>query len=316
MPIPFRTRAWLAGLVLAAATPPTARSQDAGPLVLRLPASGRTASLGNAWVAGRDEYVIFHNPALVNNATGFGISTALYARDARAVAFADAETVGPYTIGWGVHFVSFSTSRTNAEYPLAPAVLTDHGDADLSSLVAVVSGQRTYKGFRLGASAKYAEDIVPREAFSSGLLVTPQRGAAFLADIGASHPLWTGTAGFAFQNIGHPYKLGADRFQVPTQASLGWTKQQQVGPFDVGYATQVTMRREGWVGPAGGVEVSWNWIEGYTVAGRIGARRTETDDERPVGFGASITADRLNIDYGVTLFAGNTAAHYVTLRWR
>lgn len=293
-----------------------ARAQDAGPIALLLPKGARATSLGNAWVAGRDEYVIFHNPALMNATSGFGLTVAQFAVDARAVSAATATTVGSVTLGWGVQIVDFSTPRTNATYPFAPADLTLDGDADLVSVVVVAAGQSTYRNFRLGVAAKYAEDAAPAESPASGLLVTPSRGSAFMADAGVSHALWTGTAGLALQNIGHPYRLGAARYELPTQVALGWSAQKQWGPLDFGYATQVLARRGGWVGAGGGVELGWSWIEGYTVAGRIGARRTETPAERPVGLGASVTADRLTVDYGVNLFAGNTAAHYVTVRWR
>ncbi|MCC7195688.1 MAG: hypothetical protein IT356_09055 [Gemmatimonadaceae bacterium] len=293
-----------------------ARAQDAGPLALLLPKGARAASMGNAWVAGRDEYAIFHNPAQVSASSGFGLTAALFAVDARAVSLASASAVGPVTLGWGVQFVDFSMPRTNTAYPFKPDALTERGDASLFSLVAVAAGQSTYKDFRIGVAAKYAEDAAPRETSASGLLVTPARGSAFLADAGVSHALWTGTAGLAVQNIAHPYRLGADRFAVPTQAVLGWAAQKPLGPLDVALATQLIARRGGWLGAGGGIEVGWSWIEGYNIAGRVGARRTESPGERPVGLGFGFTADRLNVDYGVNLFEGNTAAHYVTVRWR
>ncbi len=305
--------AMLAAVALSAGA---ARAQGAGPIALLLPKGARAAALGNAWVAGRDEYVIFHNPALLGPTSGFGLTFVQFAVDARAVAAASSESVGAVTLGWGVQLLDFSTPRTNATYPFIPDDLTRRGDADLFSLVAVAAGQSTYRNFRFGVAAKYAEDAAPAESPASGLLVTPARGSAFLADVGVSHALWTGTAGLAVQNIGHPYRLGAARYPVPTQAAVGWTTQKQWGALDFGYATQLLARREGWVGAAGGVEVAWSWIEGYTIAGRIGARRTESAGERPVALGASFTADRLSVDYGVSLFEGNTAAHYVTVRWR
>ncbi len=291
-------------------------AQHGGPLALLMPVSPRAASLGNAWVAGRDEYTIFTNPAQINATSGFGITLAGFGGDARAIATTAAATVGPYTFGWGVNLVDFSTPRSNTIYPYAPAVLTGSGDADLFSMAAVVAAQRTIKGFRVGLAGKYAQDIIAREASTSGLLVVPTRADVLLADIGTSRALWSGTAALAVQNIGQPYTAGGATFSVPTQLALGWTRLQQLGPLDVGYATQVTARREGWISPAGGVEVSWGWIEGYTVAGRVGARRTETDDEKPVGVGASFNADRLNLEYSVNFFAGNNAAHRLTVRWR
>lgn len=54
-----------AGLVLCACLPARsfAQAPPAGPLLLILPATPRTAALGNAWVAGRDQEVLFYNPA-------------------------------------------------------------------------------------------------------------------------------------------------------------------------------------------------------------------------------------------------------------
>lgn len=291
-------------------------AQAGGPLALLVPVSARAASLGNAWVAGRDEYTIFSNPALITPTTGFGLTLASHGSDGRSIASASAATVGEYTFGWGVHLLDFSTSRSNTAYPYAPAALVGSGDADLFSMVAVVAVRRTYKGFGIGVAAKYAQDVVPRETAQNGLLVVPTRGAALLGDVGISHSLLGGTAGLSVQNISQPYSVGPNSFSVPTQIAVGWSDQTQWGPLDIGYVTQVTARREGWVAPGGGVEVGWAWIDGYSVTGRVGARRTETDDEKPVGIGASFRADRLNIEYGVNFYTGNEASHRLTLRWR
>lgn len=307
-------------LVAAAAglTIPAARAcaQDSGPVALLLPASAGAASSGNAMVAVRDDYVIFSNPAQIAPTNGFGLSFATYGSDSRAVAATAVVTVAAYTFGWGVHLVDFSTPRTNTTYPFAPAALTASGDADIFSMVATVAASRTIKRFRVGLAAKYAQDVVPRETAASGILVVPTRGAAILADIGASRPFLGGTAGLAVQNIGDSYRVGASFHAVPTQVLLGWADQRQLGPLDLAYTTQVTGRRAGWVSPGAGLDVRWSWIDGYAVSGSVGARRTETDDERPVGLGASFAADRLLVQYGVNFFAGNTAAHRVTLRWR
>ena len=47
----------------------------AGPLLLLVPATPRTAALGNAWVAGRDQDVLFYNPAqLIGARQGLDVS--------------------------------------------------------------------------------------------------------------------------------------------------------------------------------------------------------------------------------------------------
>ena len=272
--------------------------------------------MGNAWVAGRDEFAVFSNPATLNATNGFGVTVATYGDDGRGFAAASASTMGPMTYGWGVSVADFSAPRAATKYPLLPASIVTSGDADQFSMVALVAGEMVWKGFRIGAAAKYAEDIVPREAATSSLLVLPSRGSAWLADFGTTHPLWTGVAGLSLQNIGHPYMMRGRRVSVPTQLALGWTAQKSWGPFDYGFATQVTARRDGWVSPAGGVEMSWGWIEGYRVEARVGARRMESDDEKPFSAGFSFTADRLTLDYGAGFYAGYEVTNRLTVRWR
>ena len=80
--------------------------------------------------------------------------------------------------------------------------------------------------------------------------------------------------------------------------------------------TQVLARRHGFVAPGGGVDVGYSWIEGYAVNARVGARRPDTKDERPVSVGAALNADRLNVEYALGFVAGNQQIHRVTLRWR
>jgi hypothetical protein len=309
-----RTRFALFTLLIATAAP--AAAQDAGPLALLLPVSARPAALGNAWVAGRDEYAVFSNPGAVAATTGFNISLGTYGSDTRTLAAVSGTTVGPATIGWGVHLVDFSTSRTDPGYPFAPAKLTGGGDSDNFSMVALVAARITKWRFNIGAAAKYAQDIAPRETSGSSLLVVPERGNAVLLDLGTTHALWTGTAGLAVQNIGEPYRMGGRYVSVPTQIALGWTKVRGVGPLDATLATQATLRRGGWVGVGGGLDLSWNWVEGYTVGARIGARRTETAAEQPVALGAMFNADRLNIEYAIGFFDGDKNSHRLTLRWR
>ena len=293
-----------------------ANAQDAGPLALVLPISARAASLGNAWVAGRDEYVIFHNPALVNTtAMPFGVSVGSFGRHAFSLATAAGWTVGPINFGWGVHLVNFSIPRT-AAYPYSLRSVLGSGDADVSSLQTVAAANMLWKGMRFGVGAKYAQDMAPHSVSATSSVVLPTRGSAILADLGVSRPLLSGTAGLAVQNIAAPYSLGTHSVSVPTQIALGWTALKQWGELDYGFATQVMARRHGWISPAAGLDVGYSWIEGYSMNGRVGARRPESKDERPVSVGAAFNADRLNVEYGLGFFAGNERVHRLTLRWR
>lgn len=305
----------MAGTLLAVlAAPQTVAAQNEGLLVLTLPVSTRAAAMGNAWVAGRDEYGLFYNPALAaTTSMPVGVTFAQYGDRAFSLATASGATVGPVNIGWGVHLANFSVAPAR-RYPYTIADVVGAGDADASSLVGVLAANVTKKGVRFGVGAKYAHDVTP------SVLTSSVRHARVLADLGATRSLFSGTIGLAVQNIGTPYtrntSTGAQSVSVPAQLALGWTASRSWGEFDYTFATQLLARRHGFVSPGGGIDVGYSWIEGYAVNARVGARRPDTKDERPVSVGAAFNADRLNMEYALGFVAGSKQVHRVTLRWR
>jgi hypothetical protein len=291
-----------------------AQAPATGPLALLMPASTRAMALGNAGVTGRDDDVLFYNPAqLINVRGGFNMSVARYGNASTLGAVSSSFTGGPLSLGWGVQTVDYSTSATGP-YPFVPAVLADRGDAHASSLLAAVGGAMTFKGFRIGAAGKYAEDRVSGGG-AAGTGIAPALHGVFVGDVGVSHNLWTGIAGLSIQNIGRRAEETASHLNVPLEASLGWSATKQVGELDVGVATQVTARK-GWITPGGGVEVGYSWIEGYAVTLRAGARRPETSAEHPFALGAAFNADRLTLEYALQFFDGGHSANRMTFRWR
>ncbi len=317
-PLAMRSLPSLAALACALSlgtSAASAQAPDTGPLVLVLPASTRATALGNAWVAGRDEDVIFYNPAqLLSARPGFNASIGRYGSSATLGSIAGVYAAGPLTMttGWGIEFLDYST-RPGESYPFTPALLTRGGTVEAIGMLATVGTAITWKNFRGGIAAKYATD---RVSVPSGPASGTVAGHdAFLGDVGIAHNLWTGIAGLSVQNIGRGWVDGGRRIDVPLQTSLGWTVTRPVGQLDLGVAAQVTARR-GWVSPGGGVEIGYGWIEGYSAALRVGARRTETSAERPVALGATFNADRLSIEYALQFFEGDQNAHRVTIRWR
>src|SRR5436190_23500193 len=105
-----RTPLLAAVMILAAAAP--ASAQSGGPLALLLPVSARPAALGNAWVAGRDEYAVFSNPATAQATSFVSLALASYGGEGNSIATAGGASIGPTTFGWGVHFVNSSFPRT------------------------------------------------------------------------------------------------------------------------------------------------------------------------------------------------------------
>jgi len=306
---------------LAFLLPSTAFAQapSVGPIILTLPATPRTAALGNAWVAGRNPEVIFYNPSQLvggGSTSGFDLSVMHFAPDANMFSAANAYAGGKWglTLGWGVQYLRFHTSPASS-YPLAEdALLTSDATNKGSSMQFVVGGGILYKTFRIGASAKYVADDVQLAAV--GGAVRPANYSAMLMDVGVSRPIFTGTAAMSIQNIGsNPKDATGATIPLPRQVLAGWSTSRGLGPLDVALTGQVAFRDD-WTGAGGGVEVGYSWIEGYNVSLRAGIRRPETDAGHPFSFGAALTADRLTVEYGVQLFEGGRAANGVTIRWR
>ena len=298
-------RVLAAALLIASVAP--AQAPAAGPLVLLLPANTRAAGMGNAWVAGRDESSVFYNPAQINPTTGFGGRFARYGSNGTVGTLASAVTVNWLTLGWGVQAVEFK-ARSDAAYPFTPADIVRRGTRDAQSLVVSAGGNFLVKGFRAGLGVKYAEDRIDG---ASGFFATPPvLKGVLLGDLGVAHPLLSGTAALAVQNLGDDSRL-----TLPMQTTLGWARQMQARQLDLAFATQISMRNN-WLGAGGGIEAAYGWIEGWSVALRAGVHRPETAAQRPVSLGGTLNADHVSLDYGLELFEAGRYAHHISIRWR
>lgn len=305
----------LSAIVLMACAWPSlawAQAPPTAPLVLTVPISARTAALGNAWVAGRDQDVIFSNPAqLIGVRSDFSLSMVRLGPSAHGASMTSAYSGGKlsFTLGWGVQVLNFSAPTGqvppyNADQLLArPNTDGLRTASDAESAVATIGAAVQYKGFKIGAAGKYAAD---RQDVNQH---------AFLADIGVARNLFGGVAAVAAQNLGHTSLSGLPFAKLPRQVAAGWSTAKPAGPLDLTLFTQVT-HRSGWTSPAAGLEAGFSWIEGYSVTLRAGARRPDTSAERPFALGAALVADRLTLEYAIRFFDSNRFAHMVTIRWR
>jgi hypothetical protein len=299
---------------IACAWPAAARAQapPTAPLVLTQPSSARVTALGGAWVAGRDQDVIFSNPAqLVGVRTDFSLSLARFGPSARGGSLTSAYAGGKmsFTLGWGLQVASLNVPIGAAPPYSANRLLAGadnallRATADAQSAVATVAGAVQYKTFKIGVAAKYAAD---RADANHG---------AFLFDVGAARNLFNGVAAIAVQNLGPSTLDDLPAARLPRQFAAGWSTTRPAGPLDLALFTQIT-RRTAWTGAAAGLEAGYSWIEGYLVTFRAGVRRPETTEELPLALGAAFSADRLTLEYAVRLFKDNRGTHVVTIRWR
>lgn len=292
-------------LLLLVAWPALAFAQApaTAPLILTQPSSARVAALGGAWVAGRDQDVVFTNPAqLIGTRTDFGVSFLRLGRSSGGASMSSAYAAGKmsFTLGWGLQFANYTPAARPSPYRFA--ALDAASSNDVRSTLAVVAGATVYKGFRMGAAGKYADDH------------TSVDHHALLLDLGLSRTVFGWVAAVAAQNLGHR-ELAGTPVLIPRQVTFGLSRPKPVGPLDLALFTQVTCR-SGWTSPAAGLEAGYSWVEGYTVTLRAGVRRPELARDRPVTIGAGLTADRITIDYALQFVETGHRTQMVTLRWR
>jgi hypothetical protein len=291
-----------------------AQAPPTGPLVLHLPTSARTAALGNAWVAGRDLDVIFHNPAqIVGTRSTIDLSVARLGPASTMLSAGSIYAAGKWslTLGWGAQVVGFNAD--GARYPFSPDVTLASGSRSGTSARLTAGAAIVFKKFRIGAAVKYVSDM----ASTAPAVFHPVRvnQHLVLADVGVARNLFGGAAAIAFQNIGRDSRDEGVPLRVPRQVAIGWSATKVAGPLDLAVFTQVAARRN-WTAPAAGLEAGYSWIEGYTLTLRAGVRRPETLAEKPIALGAALTADRLTVEYALRLFDGGRSSNGVTLRWR
>jgi hypothetical protein len=304
-----------ASLVCVTASPAYAQAPPTPPLVLTLPSSARTSALGNAWVAGRDAEVVFYNPAqLIGGRQEFGATVSKPGRAGTGISLASAYAGGRYslTFGWGVRLLGLDVDAA-APYPYASDVLLTKGDAGGNSGLLAFGGAFVFKNFRIGGAGKYVFDHVVTPPAALLPVAIDQR--AWLADVGVARTIFGGTAAFAVQNLGRTTAKTTSTLITPRQFVAGYSWSRSAGPLDVGLYGQVTMRKD-WIAPAGGVEATYSWIEGYSFTMRAGAMRPDTTSEMPIAIGAGFTADRLTLELALRFFDGGQTGSMVTVRWR
>lgn len=305
-----RLSALTLGLATAVGAPAAAQSTLLAPIILRLPASTRALGMGNVAVAGRDDDVLFYDPAQLAIARGTSAQVEWFPDHAHGGTVSSVLRFGNGGLAVGASAVDYQIPDV-----VAPdrAAFTTSG-FDMTSLVGSIGIGQTFKGFRVGAAAKYAEE-------SSAL----SRFAYTAADVGIARDVARFvTVGLSVQNLGS--SSGVDdiiapdatlgRVELPLRGTLGAALSTEAGPFDlVATAAGMYGRDEGHVRAAGGAELGWSWLSGYEIALRAGARDPEPG-ERAFTAGAGFTRDRISVDYALETLAGSRVAHRVGVRVR
>jgi hypothetical protein len=305
-----------AGAVLLAPGMLAAQTKAYAPLVLRLPVSARALAMGDVAIAGRDDDVLFYNPAQLVAARGTSLSVEQFSPSARAGALS---AVGRFNNG------GIAVGATTAEfespaqvYPVSRRDMLARGPNEGTSTSLVLGIAQAAKGTRIGGSVKYVEERIAN---------TRNNGA--LLDLGVARDVFGTAIGLTVQNIGKSFEttnpngigtgfgtpIPTGSSTMPLRTTIGAGRGTQAGPFDVFGTAAVSVLRDGFVTPAGGGEIGYSWLDGYNVIVRAGARRSERG-EGPFTAGAGFGMDRLSIDYALETLSGNRVGHRIGLRIR
>jgi hypothetical protein len=144
----------LACAALLVAAPLSAQSDRYAPVVLQLPATPRAAVLG-AGPGMRDIETLFSNPARVGISAGTVAGVARY-EAGTLVSMASATSLGAFSVGIGAQYLD-----ANADIPRLPfwSYSLRHGGAvTVGSAVGAFALATTFRGWRVGAAAKYLDE--------------------------------------------------------------------------------------------------------------------------------------------------------------
>jgi hypothetical protein len=270
-------------------------------------------AMGNVGVAGRDDDVLFNNPAQLVAARGTSVSYQQFDPGSQTGALSSVSRFNSGGIAIGAATARFHpTSLVDADLVDREDILGGQPIEGSSTTLALGVGQ-VIKRTRVGLTGKYVEERIGT-----------RRNAGAVLDVGVARDFFNYTFALSVQNIGSkldPIPLGNTQFaplfapgRFPIRTTLGASRGLPVGAFDVFATAGVSMLND-FYAPAGGVEVGYSWLEGYNVFLRAGARRPERGEGAVTG-GAGFTMDRLSIDYAIESLSGSRFGHRVGLRIR
>jgi hypothetical protein len=290
------------------------------PTVLKFPASVRALGMGNVGVASRDDDVVFYNPAQLAIARGMSASGSRYSPTAGGGALSSVTRFNNGGIGVGVSMLEYNA--LGPSLPGNPPAMQGHGGA-ATSIDAVVGLAQVFKSMRVGVAAKYVDDQLPevrinQAAFDVGLAKDFMRFytvALAVQNIGGSTTYRCPSCTIALSPVPPSPALNV-RAQLPLRSTLGVATSRQLGPFDVVATAGLSMLRSDLLRPAGGGELSYSWLDGYSIAVRVGSASPDVGESSATG-GIGFTMDRLTIDYGAeSSWSGRGVQHRIGLRIR
>jgi hypothetical protein len=282
----------------------TAQNEGNAGVVLELPASTRAMALGNAFVlSGTQPDVVFYNPAVVPQASGFSFGFQRFGSASTLLTTSSAS--GGFAVG--IQALSFGTGSQNlVNNPPSLGSLTVDGSTSVSELIGTIAYGRTVVGFRVGLAAKWIEQRVAGE-----------RGGIPAADVGVSREVGPLTFGASVQNIGPDLSLGPADLPAPLRVGFGVSSDvEQLGPLDVALTAAIYRQHDGGIMAGGGIEIAYWPITGRTLTARLGAIHEPHTGTMHLTLGGAVTLDSFSGDYAFQDVSTNGSSHRAGITWR
>lgn len=296
-------------VLLIPASPLRAQTSGRAPRVLQLPSSTRAMALGDAFMMNsRHADAVFYHPALIRQASGFGLDVQTWSGEASAASASAA-------VGWfgggvaiGLQTLQYGAPAGPVEaYPTGHDVLFDVGPSPTSERVASLGFAHALLGVDVGMTGKLVEQRIAGE-----------RDATAAVDVGLATDVGPFTVGLSARNLGPDMEFADGTASLPRQVTLGaGAYGRPVGPFDLGVTGAVTYESEEVV-PGAGLELGYWPVNGRTFVARVGARRVPEGDASPFTFGFAFWGDDLVLEWAYQPFGGelDEATHRFGVRWR
>ncbi|MEI6739498.1 MAG: hypothetical protein WCK74_04220 [Gemmatimonadaceae bacterium] len=300
----------MAGAVLLMAGPLQAQPRGEGPLILRLPASARSAALGTLGLSITDADALFANPAMLPSVRGTAISVHRYGGAATAGSMATTATVGPVTLGIGAQTLQYQAAAgaSYADVVAAGAThLADGGPVAAASTAFTIGAARTLGSWKVGASVKVLDERLGA-----------QHDGTLAVDLGGQRTLGPGVLAVVAHNLGVGPRIGGVTGTLPRRLGVGYGLSRPIAPaWDLGGQMALTMEGDWFVRPAGGAELTYVPIDGVALTVRSGVRLPRERDESLVTGGLGVQIDHLLIDYALEpMRGGRPASHRIGIRLR
>lgn len=297
-----------AGILLASILLPAAvwaQAPVTPPKVLAVPASTRAMALGGAYVmnAGQAD-AIFHHPALLTGASGFGLEWQTWGGEGSATAASAAMAwLGG---GVGVGLQTLQAGMPGVHVPAADDALFETGPVPLSERVATVGYARGLMGIQVGVAGKMVEERLDGA-----------KSTTVLVDVGAARTVGPLTVGLTVRDIGNdPFEH--NRNNGPSRVVLGaGAYGRPLGPFDVGLAGTLSYASEQTL-VGGGLELGYWPISGRTFVARVGLRNAPDGSAAdPLTLGFAFWGDDLVLEWAYQGFGDlDQGTHRFGVRWR